>query len=72
MRDDDDRWTSYPHSLKSSLVVFCFGIGLLAFLIAIDRPHWFRLRPMMGVAQAMALAGEPAQGRPDATAGPAS
>lgn len=72
MRDDDDRWSSYSHSLKSSLVVFCFGIGLLAFLIAIDRPQWFHIRPAAGIAKAMALASEPHPQAPSAAAQPAS
>ena len=56
--NDHDTWRQrLRESLGSTLFVLCFGIGLLAFLIAIDRPHWFSLRPMTGVAKAMSLAG---------------
>lgn len=57
--DEHDRKKQQPReSLGSTLFILCFGLGLLAFLIAIDRPHWFQLRPMSGVAKAMSLAGE--------------
>lgn len=58
MNEHDRRRPQSRESLGSSLFILCFGLGLLAFLIAIDRPHWFQLRPMSGVAKAMSLAGE--------------
>lgn len=66
MRDDEEQDVQTEQAFKSSLVLVCFGLFLLAFLIAIDRPHWFRLRPMAGVAQALSLAGEPNAVRRDA------
>lgn len=58
MDDHDKRKPKARESLGSTIFILCFGIGLLAFLIAIDRPHWFQLRPMSGVAKALSLAGE--------------
>lgn len=58
MRDDKDSKAERLHSLLSSLAFFCFGVALLIFLVAIDRPHWFSLRPASGVAQAMWLASD--------------
>ena len=46
-----------------SIVVLAIGVGSLAFLVAIDRPHWFELRPVSGAAAAMAAAAT----RPSAT-----
>lgn len=40
-------------SFLASFFVLAFGLGALAFLIAIERPHWFRLRPASGTAAAM-------------------
>ena len=58
MSDDHKRNSKASESFRSTLFVLCFGVGLLAFLIAIDRPHWFSLHPATGVAKAMSLAGE--------------
>ena len=44
-------------SLRASLMMLCFGFGVLAFLIVIDRSEWFHLRPASGTAAAMANAG---------------
>lgn len=41
---------------RSSLSLLGFGLALLAFLIAIDRPQWFVLRPASGTAAALAKA----------------
>ena len=40
-------------SAKASLIMLAFGLGVLAFLVGIDRAHWFRLRPASGTAAAM-------------------
>jgi hypothetical protein len=48
-----------------SIVVLAIGVGSLAFLVAIDRPHWFELRPVSGAAAAMAAAAS----RPAAASG---
>jgi len=37
-----------------------FGLAILAYLIAIEHPHWFVLRPATGTAIAMASAAEAA------------
>lgn len=41
-----------------SLMLLCFGLGSLAFLIAIDRAEWFAVRPASGAAMAMARASD--------------
>lgn len=53
MRPSDDRTAA---TLKSSVLMLCFGLGILGFLIAIERPHWFELRPATGTAAAMSAA----------------
>ncbi len=55
MNDDDPR-VAYE-KLRSALIMLCFGLGILAFLIAIDKREWFRLRPASGVAAALHEAG---------------
>ena len=39
--------------LWASLFLFCFGVGTLLFLTAIERQSWFHLRPATGTAAAM-------------------
>ncbi|WP_010186157.1 hypothetical protein [Sphingomonas sp. PAMC 26605] len=41
---------------RASLCLLGFGLALLTFLIAIDRPQWFVLRPASGTAAALAKA----------------
>jgi len=41
-----------------SFMLLCFGLGSLAFLIAIDRSEWFAVRPASGAALAMANASD--------------
>lgn len=48
--------------LRASLAMLGFGLALLALLIAIERPHWFVLRPVSGTAAALANASTPAPG----------
>jgi hypothetical protein len=43
-------------SAKASATMLLFGLAILAFLVAIDRPEWFHLRPASGTAVAMANA----------------
>ena len=43
--------------LRASLLMLGFGLFTLAFLVAIDRPEWFELRPASGTAAAMSQAG---------------
>jgi hypothetical protein len=45
-------------TVRSSLMLLSFGLGILAFLIAIDRPEWFNLRPVSGTAAAMSNASD--------------
>ena len=56
MQSDFDRDRSLKHRLGASLGMLCFGLTLLALLIAIERPHWFVLRPVSGTAAALANA----------------
>lgn len=44
--------------LWASLFLFCFGVGTLAFLTAIEHRDWFHLRPASGTAAAMFYASE--------------
>jgi hypothetical protein len=44
------------HSFRASLIAFAFGLTILAFLVAIERPEWFHIRPVSGVAAAMSNA----------------
>ena len=45
--------------LALSLGILGFGLACLAYLVAIDRPHWFVLKPATGTAAAMAKASVP-------------
>lgn len=61
-----------PHSARSSFAMLGFGLMLLAFLIAIDRPQWFVLRPASGTAAALANAStKPVDTHQTARVGPA-
>lgn len=51
--------------MRSSIALLLFGLGTLAFLIAIDRPEWFHLRPASATAEAMSQAAAPAPDRND-------
>ncbi len=51
--------------LRSAIALLMFGLGTLAFLIAIDRPEWFHLRPASAAAEAMSQAAMPAPERND-------
>lgn len=33
--------------------LFLFGLAVLAFLVAIDRPEWFHIRPATGTSVAL-------------------
>ena len=52
---DDDRGTAegIPQSLRASLMMLTFGLVILAYLVAIDHPEWFHIRPVSGAAAAM-------------------
>ena len=51
--------------LRSSLAMLAFGLGILAFLVAIDRPEWFHIRPATGTATAMSAAANPPRASSD-------
>ncbi|MBB5711815.1 hypothetical protein [Sphingomonas xinjiangensis] len=36
--------------LKASLFYLCFGLSVLAFLVALERPGWFSERPAAIIA----------------------
>jgi hypothetical protein len=52
----DDRTMS--ESLRASLIMLVFGLSILAVLVAIDRPHWFHLKPATGTATALSIAAD--------------
>jgi hypothetical protein len=52
------------------LLLLAFGLGVLSFLVAIDRTEWFSLRPATGTSIAMAAASTSAKDNPmDGTVG---
>jgi hypothetical protein len=55
----DDQRRDPVKSTVGSIVLLVFGLMILAFLVAIDRPHWFELRPVSGAAAAMSHAAQP-------------
>lgn len=62
-----DRESSLLVRARASLIMLCLGLGILAYLIVIDRREWFHIRPGSGSAAAMAHAadtGRPAEDRP--------
>lgn len=50
----DDKRSEAIQAARTSLILLMFGLTVLAFLVAIDRPHWFSIKPGSGVAAAMA------------------
>jgi hypothetical protein len=54
---DADR-TRLRESLTGNLLLFLFGCGVLAFLVAADRVNWFSIRPATGTSIAMARSTE--------------
>jgi hypothetical protein len=55
---DDDQRRDPVKSAYGSMMLLVFGLAILAFLVAIDRPHWFKLRPVSGAAAAMSYAAQ--------------
>ncbi len=53
-RNDDDS----VNPLWGRLALLMFGLTVLAFLTAIDRPEWFHLKPATGTAAAMVYASD--------------
>lgn len=44
--------------LWGRVALLMFGLTVLAFLTAIDRPEWFHLKPATGTAAAMVYASD--------------
>jgi hypothetical protein len=57
-RPEDQESTKLMESLRGSLLWLCFGLSILAFLVATGHPEWFVLRPVSGTAAAMSHAGD--------------
>ena len=63
MQTNDDR-SNTGHDdqplnpLWGRLALLMFGLTVLAFLTAIDRPEWFHLKPATGTAAAMVYASD--------------
>jgi len=58
MKDREDVARQRLRRLLPSFGIVGFGLGCLAFLVAIDRPHWFELRPATGTATALSHAAQ--------------
>jgi hypothetical protein len=43
-------------SLVGNFLLLLFGLGVLGFLVAIDRADWFTLRPVSGTSVALSKA----------------
>lgn len=54
--DTDQHIRNRLQSLAATAMMLAFGLGTLAFLIAIDRPEWFHIRPASGTAMALSHA----------------
>ena len=55
-QEEDFRTTR--QSVSAALMMLSFGVAVLGFLVAIDHPEWFHLRPVSGTAIAMSNAAE--------------
>jgi hypothetical protein len=58
-QDHETQSKTARESIRATVLWLAFGIGVLAFLIAIGRPEWFHLRPASGTALALSLASQP-------------
>lgn len=43
-------------SLVGNFLLLLFGLGVLGFLVAVDRADWFTLRPVSGTSVALSKA----------------
>lgn len=64
LRNDDHQTQTQAddgqvNPLWGRLALLMFGLFVLGFLTAIDRPEWFRLKPATGTAAAMVYASHP-------------
>jgi hypothetical protein len=41
-------------TVRASLIMLSFGLAVLTFLVAIERPQWFHIQPGTGTAIALA------------------
>jgi hypothetical protein len=48
-------------ALAGRALLLLFGLGVLGFLVAIDRSEWFAIRPATGTSIAMAKAADSGQ-----------
>lgn len=55
---DDNRpdYNRARETMIGRLLLLAFGVGVLTFLVAIDRAEWFSIRPATGTSIAMAAA----------------
>lgn len=58
MHQNDHDQDEARQRMWASLFLFCFGVGTLIFLTAIERQSWFHLRPASGAAAAMFYASD--------------
>lgn len=49
-------------ALSGRALLLAFGLGVLGFLVAIDRVDWFAIRPATGTSIAMASASDAENG----------
>jgi hypothetical protein len=53
---DEEEKKNKVERLHATLMLIAFGLTVLAFLVAIERPEWFHIRPVSATAMAMSLA----------------
>jgi hypothetical protein len=53
---DEQDSKGWGGSLRSGLAMLAFGLTILTYLVSIDHPEWFHMRPASGTAVAMANA----------------
>ena len=57
MKNPHDMESGAPsETFASRALLLLFGIGVLGFLVAIDHPQWFSIRPATGTSIAMSRA----------------
>jgi hypothetical protein len=57
-RNDPRHARAVGEQMRAALIMLCFGFGVLAFLVAIDRPEWFHIQPGTATAAAMVRAAD--------------
>jgi hypothetical protein len=58
--DDPSNVTRLLETVRASLIMLAFGVAVLVFLIAIERPQWFHIQP--GTSTALAISKAAADG----------